>query len=177
MRRTSIERYATRYGIAVVMPRGDRSFYTDMKYGPKYYSYISEELPAIMTDLFPISDKREDNAIGGLSMGGYGALKIGMRRADKFSKIIALSSVADIVARSNTFDSTIIPIFGEDATIPDEDDLFKISAGLKENRPSIFMAVGKSDFLYNDNIKLRDHLTYFYSYFFLCLSRRLTIFL
>ena len=158
MRRTSIERYATRYGIAVVMPRGDRSFYTDMKYGPKYFSYISNELPEIMNDLFPISDSREDNVIGGLSMGGYGALKIGMRRADKFSKIIALSSVADIVGSAKRFDSTLVPIFGEDINIPPEDDIFAISSNLTDNRPSIFMAVGKNDFLYSDNIKLRDHL-------------------
>ena len=39
--RTSIERYANKYGICVVMPSGDKSFYTDMKYGDKYYTYIA----------------------------------------------------------------------------------------------------------------------------------------
>ena len=39
-RRTSIERYAQEYGICVVMPCGGRSFYTDMKYGGKYYCNV-----------------------------------------------------------------------------------------------------------------------------------------
>jgi len=45
LRRTCIERYATAYGIAVVMPNGHRSYYSDMASGLKYFTYISEELP------------------------------------------------------------------------------------------------------------------------------------
>ena len=48
MRRTSIERYATEYGICVVMPCGDRSFYTDMKYAMKYYTFVAKELPGVL---------------------------------------------------------------------------------------------------------------------------------
>lgn len=52
-RRTSIERYAQDRGICVVMPDGARSFYTDMKYGGKYYTYIAKELPQIIRSVFP----------------------------------------------------------------------------------------------------------------------------
>ena len=159
MRRTSIERYATKYGIAVVMPRGDRSFYADMKYGPKYFTYITEELPEIISDLFPISTRREDTVIGGLSMGGYGALKSALRKPEKYSKVIALSSVADIVGKKKLFDKTLIPIYGEELDIPESDDIFALAESLPEKmRPEIFMAVGLSDFLYTDNVKLRDRL-------------------
>ena len=160
MRRTSIERYATKYGIAVVMPRADRSFYTDMKYGPAYYTYVAEELPRIITDLFPISDKREDNTIGGLSMGGYGAMKIALRNPDSFSKIIALSSVADIRALYERFEPTLNLVFGTEQGVTDEDDLFALTEKMAklDNRPEIFMAVGQSDFMYNENLKLRDHI-------------------
>ena len=54
MRRTSIERYAASYPLAVVMPDGGRSFYTDMKYGSKYWTFLSEELPEIVCSLFPV---------------------------------------------------------------------------------------------------------------------------
>ena len=75
LRRTSIERYAADYGICVVMPCGGKSFYTDMKYGMKYFSYITEELPCVVEEFLKVSNKREDRCIAGLSMGGYGALK------------------------------------------------------------------------------------------------------
>lgn len=160
MRRTSIERYATKYGIAVVMPRGDRSFYTDMKYGPKYYTYVAEELPRIICDLLPISDRREDNVIGGLSMGGYGAMKIALRNTDRFSKIIALSSVADIRSLYERFEPTLNLVFGTKEGVTEEDDLFTLTERAKksDNAPSIFMAVGQSDFMYEENTRLRDHI-------------------
>ena len=82
LRRTSIERYATEYGICVVMPCGHRSFYTDMKYGGKYYTYIAKELPRVIREFFNVSDKREDNYIAGLSMGGYESTKASVRQQD-----------------------------------------------------------------------------------------------
>ncbi len=159
IRRTSIERYAEQYGICVVMPYAYRSFYTDMKYGGKYYTYIIKELPQIIRGFFNISDKREDNFIAGLSMGGYGALKIGLLECEGFSAAAGLSSVADIVDCKKHFEKTYIPIFGEDAVIPDDCDLFKL-ASKKNNdplRPRIFMGVGTEDFLYEGNIALKKH--------------------
>src|SRR5438874_3796642 len=74
MRRTSIERYAAVKNLAVVMPAAARSFYQDMASGPRYWTYLSEELPALMQSFFPISNARERTFAAGLSMGGYGAL-------------------------------------------------------------------------------------------------------
>lgn len=69
LRRTSIERYVASLGLAVVMPQVHRSFYTNMEQGAAYWSFISEELPALARSFFPLSDKREDNFVAGLSMG------------------------------------------------------------------------------------------------------------
>ena len=78
-RRTSIERYADERGIAVVMPTTELGWYTNMKHGRQWRSFIGEELPAICHDFFPrISQKREDTYIAGLSMGGYGAYALAM---------------------------------------------------------------------------------------------------
>jgi S-formylglutathione hydrolase FrmB len=78
LRRTSIERYVANLGLAVVMPEVHRSFYTDMVNGYNYWTFISEELPEIARSFFPLSDKREDNFVAGLSMGGYGAFKLAL---------------------------------------------------------------------------------------------------
>ncbi len=60
-RRTSIERYMSRLGIAVVMPSTHLGFYTDTTYGMRYWTFVSEELPRICREFFPrMSDKRED---------------------------------------------------------------------------------------------------------------------
>ena len=60
-RRTSIERYVSEYGIAVVMPDGGLSFYTDMCYGLPYWTFFSVELPKICREFFPqMSDRKED---------------------------------------------------------------------------------------------------------------------
>lgn len=158
-RRTSVERYAQEYGICVVMPNGDTSFYTDMKYGKKYYTYIAKELPGIIRQFFNVSDKREDNYIAGLSMGGYGALKIGMKECGAFCAAAGLSSVADMVNMRDEFKDVFIPIFGENREIPNSENLFHIAEKTSENpdKPRIFMGVGTDDFMYGDNVKLKEH--------------------
>lgn len=168
-RRTSIERYAQDYGICVVMPCGGRSFYTDMKYGEKYYTYIAKELPRIIQEFFNVSDKREDNFIAGLSMGGYGALKIGMRECEQFCAAAGLSSVADIVGRAETFKDVYVPVFGEELIIPDSENLFEIAEQTDKNplKPRIFMGVGTEDFLYDGNQRLKEKfeaLSFDYTY-------------
>ena len=167
LRRTAIERYAAEHGICVVMPAAGRSFYTDMKYGGAYYSYISEELPRLMKEFFNISDKREDTYIAGLSMGGYGALKIALRNPENYCAAIALSPVANIF--NEIFHDTEIPIFGEDLNIPDEDDIYKLvkMKNGEPNKPRIYHSIGTDDFMYDDNVKLNrimEELDYDYTY-------------
>lgn len=93
MRRTSIERYVAPLGLAVVMPDGGYSRYLNMAYGPDYYDYIVTELPEICRRIFPrMSSARQDNYIAGLSMGGGGAMYIGLNNPDKYSHICMLST-------------------------------------------------------------------------------------
>ncbi len=91
-RRTSIERYVSNLGLAVVMPCAHVSAYADMAHGGRYYSYIAKELPEIMRSFFPLSARREDNYICGLSMGGAGAMKIGLNNIESYSAIGCLSA-------------------------------------------------------------------------------------
>ncbi len=78
IRYTSIERYAAAAGLAVVMPAVGRSFYADERHGHRYWTYVSEELPRVMGSFFRFSDRREDTFVAGLSMGGYGALRLAL---------------------------------------------------------------------------------------------------
>ena len=92
LRKTGIERYAIEAGLAVIMSDGALSCYENMAHGARYRDYILDELPALMQDSFPLSRRREDQFIAGCSMGGFGALKLGLAAPEKWSVIGCLSA-------------------------------------------------------------------------------------
>ncbi len=81
LRRTSIERYVAPLGLAVVMPQVHRSFYADQAAGGRYWTFLSDELPELVSTFFNVSTRRDDTFVAGLSMGGYGALEVGTATA------------------------------------------------------------------------------------------------
>ena len=95
-RMSSAERFANYYGYALVMPDAQRSFYTDMAHGPRFFTYLTEELPEIMQAMFKIPADPAHTYVGGLSMGGYGALACGLSHPERFMGVGAFSSVADL---------------------------------------------------------------------------------
>ena len=97
-RRTSIERYVADKKLAVVMPNAHISAYTNQRFGFRFFDFVAEEVPAFCQKYFKISPQWEKNFIAGLSMGGYGALKIGMRCADRFGYAAGLSSGCERMA-------------------------------------------------------------------------------
>ena len=95
---TQIQRWAEERNLAVVMPSGDNAFYVDHPAtGNCYGKFIGEELVEITRRMFPLSDKREDTFIGGLSMGGYGALYNGLKYHEIFGAIISFSGVLEFL--------------------------------------------------------------------------------
>ena len=90
--KTGIERYATQAGLAVVMPDGELSCYENMAHGCAYRDFILDELPQVMGNCFPLSSKPEENFIAGCSMGGFGALKLGLAAPEKFAAIGCFSA-------------------------------------------------------------------------------------
>ncbi len=87
MRRSRIEFYLAGLPLIVVMPDGYRGFYTDHEDGPPYARHFGEELPRIIERHFHARASRGARAIGGLSMGGYGALRVGLGYADRFCSV------------------------------------------------------------------------------------------
>lgn len=94
---TSIERYANERKLVLIFPFAARSVYADQKHGMPYWTYLSQELPALCEKLLPISREPSKTYVAGLSMGGYGALKWGLRCPKRFAGIIALSAGIDRV--------------------------------------------------------------------------------
>lgn len=164
--RSNIERYATERGLAVVMPNADLSFYCNMKNGAPYLSYIIEELPEMIGRMFHLSYTRERNFIGGISMGGYGAIKCALLSPERFSGCIALSPVTEIQAyveyTSRKGDAGMWRgIFGESVNIQAGDDLYTLAQNANtfvHICPSFYIACGKQDELYEQNLRFKEHL-------------------
>ena len=141
------------------MPAAAKSFYTDMKHGMKYYTFIAKELPCVIREFLNVSDKREDNFVAGLSMGGYGALKIGLRECDTFCAAAGLSPVAEL-QYDEWHRSLFVPIWGENNFIPKEDNLFYLVEKQNDNpnRPRLYIGIGTKDGLYPGVQRLKEKL-------------------
>jgi len=163
LRRSSIERYAEAYDLAVIMPDCARSFYTDMKHGLKYWTFLAQELPELAAALLPISEKPEETFVAGLSMGGYGTLKLALTFPERFAAAAAFSSVTDIpgLMRDPHYANwQLDDIFGtpEDA-VKDGNDIFDLIPKARRSGkplPRIFHACGTEDYLYSHNRKLKE---------------------
>jgi S-formylglutathione hydrolase FrmB len=166
-RRTSIERYATKLGLAVVMPSGHLSSYSNMKHGGAFYDYISQELPEVMCQFFNLSDKREDTFIAGNSMGGYGAMKIGVANPERYSVIGCFSAGAENgkphgnaggLFTEEEYRMRNEMLYGGEnmeKTYQDTYHMAKKNQNLP-NLPRIFHTCGSEDFLINQAHEMRD---------------------
>jgi putative tributyrin esterase len=151
-RRTSIERYAAERGLAVVMPRAGRSFYSDERHGAAYWTFLSEELPRVVGAFFRVSQRRQDTFVAGLSMGGYGALKWALRHPDRFAAAASLSGSLDVTGDSTAYGEIVPHVWEGGARPGSDDDLFALieRADLAEV-PHLFVACGTSDELLDAN--------------------------
>ena len=154
-RRTSIERYAAKYNLAVIMPGVNHSFYCNEVYGERYWDYVSEELPRVIRGFFRVSDKPEDTFVAGLSMGGYGAMKLALNFPERFGAAASFSGAVDIAASSKRHPHNWKRITGGKSIRGTENDLFHM---MKENadapaKPRLYVSCGTADFLYGHHQK------------------------
>ena len=167
-RYTSIERYAEALNLAVVIPAVHLSFYNDMAHGGKYWQFISEEVPALVRDIFPLSSDRKDNFVAGLSMGGYGAFKLALTHPERYAAAASLSGAVDIseVVRVKKEDpenkawlEEMRTVFGDLSKVPgSKHDLFTLAKKVARGsmRPRLHQCCGTEDDLHPDNIRFRD---------------------
>lgn len=169
---TNIKRLAERNNLAVIMPSGENSFYTDYPKTNRYYSkYIGEELVEITRNMFSLSSRREDTYIGGYSMGGFGALYNGLKYNNTFSKIVGLSSALILEEK---FDKTNNSIFKYNVEYVEEclgslgtalnrdvnvSNLIKKLEETNEKIPDLYIACASDDSLHEANLKFKNFLS------------------
>lgn len=165
-----------KYNLAIVMPSGENSFYLNRKgTGMSYETFIVEELFHYITSNFGLSKAPEDNFIGGLSMGGFGALRLGAKYNKKYGAIFGLSSamiIKDIVdltpEKAENMAAQIADyyyyrsVFGDLSQLEESDSnpefIIKNKVLQNEKLSPVFMACGTEDFLIEHNRKYRDFL-------------------
>ncbi len=156
---------AGKYNMAIVMPTGENSFYLDQKgTGKAYCRHVGQELVEYIRKTFNIAMTKEDTYIGGLSMGGFGAIHTGLYYPETFGKIVGLSSALIIYNVKNLNKDAKDGIADYDYYVSVFGDLDKLETSTnnpeqlirnlkKENKPipGIYMACGTEDFLINEN--------------------------
>lgn len=170
--------YAAKGSTVYVLPEVARSFYADMKQGFRYFTYVTDELPAICRSLFNISSAREDTGVAGCSMGGYGALRCALSRPEAYGMCAAFSSSClflregmeemrakgmgpDILAKYGPqLPTDFACAFGRDLEWSPEIDLLALAGKAKEKgtMPKLYAACGDSDFFRPDNAKFAGEM-------------------
>ena len=175
---TMLPYYSKEYNAIFVIPETGRSFYSDQKYGRKYFTFISEELPRISRRIFNISARREDTAVMGCSMGGYGALKLALSKPEQFGFCGAIASAciylkpildglredADSYRKRGAEEAEILTdlyaICGGDLEYLPENDITALVKNFPAGKPmpTIYAACGTEDSLREENARFRDDM-------------------
>jgi S-formylglutathione hydrolase FrmB len=155
-RYTSIETIASAYGLVVVMPSVNRSFYIDQPNGQAYFSYLVDELPRYLSDVFGLQPRREDTFIAGVSMGGYGALKAALLHPELYAAAAVFSGVLSLeIIKTHPNDPRqpeFVHLFGDLGSLAggphDPAAWLKKAAQSPQDLPRLFVACGRQDDLY-----------------------------
>jgi S-formylglutathione hydrolase FrmB len=165
MRRTSIERYVQGLPLVVVMPDGGRGWYTNAAVGFAYEDDLIKDVMGLVERTFRVKAERGGRAIGGLSMGGYGAMKLGLKHPELFGSINSHSGALAVLHqdfhqtnRIKDHSAELDRIFGPASRWPAEDP-FALVGRIDHGRiPPIRFDCGKGDFLLDQNRAFHDHL-------------------
>jgi S-formylglutathione hydrolase FrmB len=159
MRRTRIETYVAGKPLIVVMPDGGRGWYTDHENGPRWAEHIGVELPTLVEKTFPAIADRSNRFIGGLSMGGYGALRIALGYPDRFSSANSHSGAVRFGSKASDIPERAL-ILGPKPTGSNH-DLVALAKNAKAEKklPRLRIDCGTDDFLIEDNRSIHQSLT------------------
>lgn len=161
--RAHLSDYVARYQMIVVVPEGKAGWYTDgVVPGEKFESYVVEELMPDVEKRFRTVEAREGRAVAGLSMGGYGALKFGLKYPDKFifaasmSGALAAPSWVTQMPLQAFVKPSITHVYGTaDSPVRASNDIYKIVREMPKERvatlPYFYLDCGTEDILLSDN--------------------------
>jgi S-formylglutathione hydrolase FrmB len=162
--RARLADYAAAHRLVIVVPEGRDGWYTDAANSPsdKFESYFVEELLPDVERRFRTIARREGRAVAGLSMGGYGSLKFGLKHPEKFALAASMSgalgaaSWAPVEHLPGFVRPSLARVYGaSDNPVRAANDLFKLVRGLTPERaaalPFLYLDCGTEDFLIGDN--------------------------
>jgi putative tributyrin esterase len=157
IRKTSLPRYAEDAGLAVVLPQVGRSYYADQVHGQRYWTFVTEELPAVVQSLVRVSPRARQTFAAGISMGGYAAIKWALHQPESFGAVASLSGVLDIARVRNLRELDREPMmqatFGETDLTGTEHDLFHLLEDADRPLPATYIACGIDDPFYRDSVR------------------------
>ncbi|GHU91963.1 esterase [Clostridia bacterium] len=137
-----MERLSHGRNLMIVMAATGRAFYTNQEHGYRYFDFFADELPSVMSQFFSFSHEREKTFAAGFSMGGYGALKLGLTYPERYGKVAALAPVVCGKYLVDPGFPELVHTFGD--TLKPGDDLLSLSRKAS-NRPKIYLSVGTED--------------------------------
>ncbi|MGI8638685.1 MAG: alpha/beta hydrolase [Pyrinomonadaceae bacterium] len=163
--KTKLTDYGAKYNYIIVMPEGDNGWYTDSATVPndKYESYIIKELIPEIERKYRAKTTRENRAVAGLSMGGYGSIKFGLKYTEMFSLVGSFSGALGAgtwtektLGTKGAVAASILSVFGiEDSQTRQTNDVFKLIREMPVEKikklPFIYLDCGTEDFLYQNN--------------------------
>jgi putative tributyrin esterase len=163
--RTRVAEYSDQHRLVIVMVEGGDGWYTDSISVPndRYESYIVAELVPEIDRTFRTIAERKNRYIAGLSMGGYGAIKFGLKYPALFS-VVGSFSGALAAAGGETYGGaagrSIPPVFGRnDSETRKANDIYLMVRNLTSEKikqvPFIYQACGTEDTFFANN---RDFL-------------------
>ncbi len=161
LRWTSLELYVRELPLLVVLPDGDRCFYCDLEDGPAYETALVQDLVDFVDGYFPTIAEGRARVIGGLSMGGCGAMKIGLKYPERFCSVTAHSGVHALF-HNKTPDDIDPPLRKGLPTheLLRKNDPFWLAEQIDpDDAPAIRIDCGLDDRLLQHNRRLHDHLT------------------
>ncbi|MBA3716574.1 MAG: esterase family protein [Pyrinomonadaceae bacterium] len=171
--KSKLAEHAARHHFIIITPEGNNGWYTDSPVAPtdKYETYIIQELIPDVQRRFRAIEAREGRAVAGLSMGGYGALKFGLKHPQMFTLAASLSGALGPTAWDPDAPQTpawvkpsIVRAYGKmDDPVRPANDIFKIVRELSAERfaslPFIYLDCGTEDFLIESNRQMAALLT------------------
>src|SRR5258708_25214301 len=157
--RTNLENYARNLDVLIVMPDADDYWYTNSASVPqdKFEDYIAKDLIPEVDDKYRTVRERHARAVAGLSMGGYGALKLGLKYAELFAFAGSLSGALNAPQNLDTlrpeFRVKLLEVFGNGGSRQRaENDIFLLlNAPSHTPRPYFYLACGTGDFFLDTN--------------------------
>lgn len=162
-RRTSIERYVQDLPLMIVMPDCGRWWYTNSASQPfaAHEDAVVEDLVAFIDRTYRTIPDRAGRAIGGQSMGGYGALKLSLKHPELFCAAFSQSGaliLADALAARPEWEEEFKVIFGDELCGGDADLLAIAERAAGKKLPDLWLDCGREDWLLENNRRMHAHL-------------------